>query len=58
METLAFKCPRTGRVIETGIVVDEATRLKIKALKLSLKCPHCGAAHQFPIESGFLAEAA
>jgi len=58
METLTFKCTWTGRAIETGIIADHATLLKIEALKLSLKCPHCVNTHQFLIKSGFLAEAA
>jgi hypothetical protein len=58
MDTLTFKCTWTDRVIETGIIVDPATLLKIETLKLSLKCPHCVNTHRFLMKSGFLAAAA
>jgi hypothetical protein len=58
METLTFRCTWTERTIETGIIADHATLLKIEALELSVKCPHCANTHRFLIKSGFLAEAA
>jgi len=58
METLTFKCTWTDRVIETGIIVDPGTLLKIEALELALKCPHCVNTHRFLVRSGFLAKAA
>jgi RNase P subunit RPR2 len=58
MECLTFKCPRTNRIIETGIVTNESTLVRLKGQMLSLRCPSCGQPHKFPIKSGFLAEAA
>jgi hypothetical protein len=43
--TLTYTCPETTRLVQTGIITDTATVEKLSFFKLSVWCPHCGAAH-------------
>jgi hypothetical protein len=58
MGTLTFVCPRTGRPIETGIETDPDTLAIVRAVRMRVTCAHCGEAHPFQVEDGYLEEAA
>lgn len=57
MDSLTFRCPQTGRVIDTGIRTDQRTMATIQSVKLGISCPHCAGTHPFVIEEGRLADA-
>jgi hypothetical protein len=58
MANLTFRCPQTGRTIESGIVTDPRSLSNVQAVKLRLTCPHCGKIHGLLIKDGHLCEAA
>ena len=58
MADLFFRCPQTGRKIESGIVTDAASLSNVQELRVCLTCPHCGETHNLLIKDGDLREAA
>ena len=43
---LEFECPRTERVVTTGIELDEASYKGISYSTTFIHCPHCPAPHR------------
>ena len=58
MGTLTFLCPRTRAEIKTAIAPDQYGSAAIEWVRIGVRCPHCGAQHEFKIEDGHLVEAA
>jgi hypothetical protein len=54
MESLIFSCPKTWRVIEAGIEMDDATLARLRSRTLSVACAHCHATHELQIKDGHL----
>lgn len=54
MGSLIFSCPKTWRVIETGIETDDATLGRLQAQSLKVDCLHCDGTHELPIKHGHL----
>jgi hypothetical protein len=46
MPALEFECPRTRRLVSTGIEVDEASYKAISYSTTFIRCPHCPAPHR------------
>ena len=44
---LLFRCPATGRAIESDFRADAHTLSMIRLFSVRLPCPACGAAHEF-----------
>jgi hypothetical protein len=42
---LTCMCPDSGRAVRTTILTNETTLRRLKAFKISVWCPHCGAPH-------------
>jgi hypothetical protein len=47
MAALIFRCPRTGKEIDTGIDADQETRRSLNILICRVPCPYCRFDH-FP----------
>jgi hypothetical protein len=58
MSALVFACPKTGRLIESGIEIDQDTLSKVQSISIRVRCTHCGDEHEQPIKNGRLAKAA
>jgi hypothetical protein len=58
MANLAFRCPKTGRTIESGIVTDPRSLSNVQAVKLRVVCPHCEEVHGLLVKDGHFCEAA
>ena len=54
MGSLIFSCPKTWRVIETGIETDDATLRRLRSKSLKVDCLHCDGTHELPIKDGHL----
>jgi hypothetical protein len=57
MQSLTFRCPRTGLRFHSGIQMDRRTLATIQPVKLTLSCRCCAQTHQFPINDAQLADA-
>ena len=58
MQSLTFRCPRTGLTFHSGIQMDRRTFVSIQPVKLSLSCSCCARTQQFSIEDAQLADVA
>ena len=58
MASLAFRCPQTGRTIESGIVTDPRSLSNVQAVRLWVACPHCDKTHRLLVKDGHFCEAA
>ncbi len=58
MGALRFRCPRSGKTIETGIETDESTLIAVRTISMQVRCTHCGREHTFQVGEGRLADAA
>ncbi len=54
MAELRFRCPASFHEVKTSIETDEATLRKMKAMKLSLWCAHCGKSHAIEASDTFV----
>ena len=50
---LMIRCPKTGRVIPTGIAIDPASFVTSGMENNSTRCPACGEAHLWSKENTF-----
>jgi hypothetical protein len=58
MAALMFRCPRTGKEIDTGIDADAQTRRSLDILICRVPCPYCRFDHFPQIKRGeFLVQA-
>lgn len=58
MGALTFRCPRTGKTIETGIETDQYTLIAVRTISMRMRCEHCSCEHAFQVEDGYLGKAA
>jgi hypothetical protein len=58
MAELTFRCPYSNRPISTGIDIDRADALKLRAVPIRIHCPHCRCNHDGTVADGELREAA
>jgi len=42
---LIYMCPKSSRVVVTGVSADDWTLKRLAGLKFSMWCPHCASAH-------------
>ena len=54
MGSLIFSCPKTWRVIETGIETDDATLASLRSCSLTVDCSYCHTTHELKIKDGHL----
>ena len=54
MGSLIFSCPKTWRVIETGIETDDATLARLRLRSLRVDCLCCHESHELQIKDGHL----
>jgi hypothetical protein len=54
MPELEITCPRTQQRVPTGIVVDARTLALTWAMKMTVKCPHCGAEHEVAVREAYM----
>jgi hypothetical protein len=45
MGQLRFRCPNSGRTIDSGVHTDEASLAKVRFLSVKLYCPVCNTTH-------------
>lgn len=58
MESLIFRCPSTGKPVDSGIETEIGTLLRIRRAMARSRCPACGEIHEWPVRDAYLAEAA
>lgn len=58
MERLHFVCPRSGRVVDTGIDSEIDTLLRIRNQPVRARCPVCGERHEWQVCEAQLRQAA
>lgn len=51
---LKYRCPRSNREVTTSIETDTVTLLEMRAMKLSVWCPHCSTSHQIRVKDAYL----
>jgi predicted RNA-binding Zn-ribbon protein involved in translation (DUF1610 family) len=58
MNPLLFRCPQTGRALDTGldIHVHCASLQQVQPITLLMHCPQCGHRHVWKIADGWLRE--
>mgnify|MGYP006919641483 CR=1 FL=1 len=56
MTALIVHCPRTGRVIDSGIDTDPQSLMAIGSEQLRVMCPHCQTIHVIALTDGKLDE--
>src|SRR5207244_2775574 len=50
---LTFKCPKSGRAIESGIEVSDAYSMTtIRMFSVRVRCPICAELHEFRVADG------
>ncbi|MCC6651283.1 MAG: hypothetical protein IT348_09075 [Candidatus Eisenbacteria bacterium] len=54
MPMVKIKCPKTGRDVPTGIVMDLDTFQSVTFTNNSVSCPYCGEAHVWSKPDAFL----
>jgi hypothetical protein len=54
MSHLKYRCPVKSREVETSIETDQATLTKMRAMRLSVWCPHCSASHQIGAHQAYV----
>ena len=45
MGQLLFRCPNSGRTIDSGVHTDETSLAKVRSLSVKLYCPICNTTH-------------
>jgi predicted RNA-binding Zn-ribbon protein involved in translation (DUF1610 family) len=58
MQSLHFRCPTTGRVIDVGIESELDTLLRIRDKRVLARCPQCGERHEWRVADAQLQQAA
>jgi hypothetical protein len=58
MSHLRYRCPYKNREVETSIETDDKTLNKMRAMRLSVWCPHCEASHQISAAQAYVNEVA
>ncbi len=53
---LKYKCPKSAREVTTSIKTDTGTLQSMRAMKLSVWCPHCATSHQIRACDAYLDE--
>jgi hypothetical protein len=54
MPELEITCPRTHLRVPTGIATDAQSLVLTWALKLKVKCPHCGEEHEIAVREAYV----
>jgi len=58
LEHLIFVCPRTGKLVDTGVASELETLLRIRANTVRVFCSWCGERHEWKIGDAQLQRAA
>jgi hypothetical protein len=58
MAELIFRCPYSNRPILTGIDIERADALKMRAFPIRIRCPYCDCCHDGTVADGELREEA
>jgi hypothetical protein len=56
MGFLIFICPRSHRLLDSGIALDAAAFRQTRKMKLTLCCPHCVVPHEVSIGEGLVSD--
>ena len=54
MNPLLFRCPKTGREIETGIEINYSILRTVQPVTVHLWCPLCDMAHEWKLSDGLI----
>ncbi len=55
MGTLVFRCPRTGRDVESGIMPDGNSLFLRRLFSVRVRCPLCEDLHEWRVIDGYRA---
>jgi hypothetical protein len=58
MTPLTFRCPKTGKAIDSGIEIDEDSIPTVLTTAVMVACPHCGECHEIPVSEAVADKAA
>jgi hypothetical protein len=54
MAELEITCPKTSRLVPTGIAMDVQSLVLTWALKVKIKCPHCDEEHEIVVREAYV----
>lgn len=54
MSMLRFRCPRTGREVDSGIDADSDSAFMLRLFSVRVRCPICEDLHEWRTTSGRL----
>jgi hypothetical protein len=54
MPELEITCPKTQLRVPTGIAIDGQSLVLTWALKLKVRCPHCGKEHEIAVREAYV----
>lgn len=56
MARIMIKCPKTGKPVPTGVVMDAASFATASLTGNRVKCPHCPETHRWDKKDAWLEE--
>ena len=54
MNSLLFRCPKTGRGVEVGINIDYRSLRLVQPVTVRLVCPLCQTPHEWKLSDGLI----
>ena len=54
LRALKYRCPRSGREVETSIRTDDGTLGEMYRMMLSFWCPHCNDSHRVRASDAYI----
>jgi len=51
---LMMRCPENGRTVNSGVFLQEADIPRLAQFRLSVRCPHCGEAHDICVGDAYI----
>ena len=51
---LMMRCPESGRTVNSGVFVQETDIPRLAQFRLSVRCPHCGEAHEICVSDAYI----
>src|SRR5262252_4848727 len=51
---LMMRCPASERIVNSGIIIQQADVSRLARFELSVRCPHCGEPHELRVSDTFI----
>ena len=49
-----MRCPASERIVNSGIIIQQADVSRLARFELSVRCPHCGEPHELRVSDTFI----